>query len=88
MTRILELGFQVMFSIIAGKTLHVLRASLLHSSSNGVSADTVDDEGFLSFLLKLSLHQYSQNILKLLAFKCFLNDVLLEAECSKVLLIC
>ena len=33
-------------------------------------------------------HNYPQNILKLLAFKCFLNDVLLEIECSKVMLIC
>ena len=56
MTRILELGFQVMFFITVGKTLHVLRASLLHSSSNRVSTDTVDNEGFLSFILKLSSH--------------------------------
>ena len=30
---------------------------------------------------------YSKNILKLLAFKCFLNDVLLETECSEVMLL-
>ena len=99
------------FSIIADKTLYVLRASLLLSSSNYVSADTAYDEGSFGFSLKVEftshsyvhiilatntkaaasrfeqLLQYSQNILKLLAFKCFLNDVLLETECSKVMLI-
>ena len=33
------------------------------------------------------LLQSSQNILKLLAFKCFLNEVLLETEYSEVMLI-
>ena len=42
--------------MIAGKTLFTLRASLLISSSNDVSADTVDDEGSFEFLLKLSSH--------------------------------
>ena len=32
------------------------------------------------------LLQYSQNILILLAFKCFLNYVLVETECSEVML--
>ena len=47
----------VMFvAIIAGKTLYTLRASLSLSSSNDVSADTVDDVGSFEFLLKLSSH--------------------------------
>ena len=33
------------------------------------------------------LLQYSQNIFKLLASKCFLNDVLLEREYSEIMLI-
>ena len=33
------------------------------------------------------LLRYCQDILKLLAFKRFLNDVLLEIECSEVMLI-
>ena len=83
---------------------------MLLSSSNDVSADTVDEEGSFElspkteFISPLYVHitlatdtdvaascfaqllQYSQNILKLLAFKSFLNDVLLREECSKAML--
>ena len=38
----LEYNYIQFFSIITGKTLNALRASLLLSSSNGVFADTVD----------------------------------------------
>ena len=37
--------YPIFFYIIASKTLYTLRVSLLLSSSNNVSADTVDDEG-------------------------------------------
>ena len=104
--------YPILFSIISSKTLYGLSASLLLSSSNDVSAETVDDEGGCfefspkaEFISSLYIHvtvatdtdaaafcyaqllQYSQNILKRLAFKCFLNDVLLDAECSNVMLI-
>ena len=74
-------------SIVAGKTLYTLRTSLLLSSSNDVFTDPVDDEDSFKFSPKAEfrtrscfaqLLQHSQNILKLLTFKCFLNGVLLE----------
>ena len=99
--------YSIFLSIIAGKTLYTLRVSLLLSSSNDVSADTVDDEGSFEFPPKaeftslLYVHitlatdtdaaascfsqllQYSQSILKLFAFKCFLSDVSLEPNAQR-----
>ena len=45
----------------------------------------IDTETATSYFAQLL--QYSQNILKLLASKCFLNDVLLESEYSEIMLI-
>ena len=99
--------YSIFLSITAGKTLYTLRVSLLLSSSNDVSADTVDVEGSFEFPPKAEftsplyvhitlatdtdaaascfsqLRQYSQNILKLFAFKCFLSDVLLEPNAQR-----
>ena len=44
-----EYNLYPFFSIIAGKNLFTLRASLLLSSSNDASADTADDEGSFAF---------------------------------------
>ena len=45
----------------------------------------IDTETATSYFAQLL--QYSQNIFKLLASKCFLNDVLLESEYSEIMLI-
>ena len=50
----------------------------------GITISTDTDPATSCFA---QLLQYSQNILKLLAFKYFLNEVLLKTECTKVMLI-